>query len=269
MKLSIITINLNNREGLKKTIESVFAQTFKDFEYIVIDGGSTDGSRELIEQNADRFAYWVREPDSGIYNAMNKGIVKAKGEYVLMLNSGDWLANENVLESMVPHLDGTDIVQGNLLISQDGEWLKISGYGRSDLTFRDAYNGVFLHQASFIRKALHDQYGLYDETWRIAGDTAFFLKTLGFGDATFKYVDVTVSYAEPWGLSSNTTPYWKRIHQEEDERYDALLPPRLLRMCKEEEKKVKLYDDLHENRLIWKCVMALRKLAELWGAKKK
>lgn len=269
MKLSIITINLNNCEGLKKTMESVFAQTFKDFEYIVIDGASTDGSRELIEQYADYFAYWVSEPDTGIYNAMNKGLVKAKGEYVLMLNSGDWLANENVLEAMASHLDGTDIVQGNVMVPQKDKWLKSCGCGKSELTFRDVYNGDFLHQASFVRKALHDQYGLYDETWRIAGDTVFFLKTLGFGNATFEYVDVTVSYAEPWGISSSTTPHWKRIHQEEDERYDALLPPRLLKMCKEEEKMVDMYEDLHENRFVWKCAMVLRKLAKMWGAKKK
>ena len=85
MKLSIITVNLNNREGLQKTIDSVVNQTFRDFEWIVIDGGSTDGSKELIEQYADHFAYWVSEPDKGIYNAMNKGIKVAKGEYLQFL----------------------------------------------------------------------------------------------------------------------------------------------------------------------------------------
>ena len=220
MKLSIITINLNNAEGLRRTMESVFAQTFKDFEYIVIDGGSTDGSRELIWQYSDNFTYWVCEPDKGIYNAMNKGIVKSKGEYVLMLNSGDRLVNENVLKNMNAQLDGIDIVQGNVMISWNGKWLKNSGYGKSDLTFRDVYKGRFLHQASFIRKELHNQYGLYEDTWRIAGDTAFFLKTLGFGNATFKYVDITISYVEPGGVSSNGSHLWKQIRMKEYERYD-------------------------------------------------
>ena len=80
MKLSIITVNYNNREGLQRTIDSVVSQTFRDFEWIVIDGGSTDGSKELIKQYADHFSYWVSEPDKGIYNAMNKGILKATGE---------------------------------------------------------------------------------------------------------------------------------------------------------------------------------------------
>ena len=78
MKLSIITINYNNKAGLQKTIDSVVAQTWRDFEWIIIDGGSTDGSKELIEQYQQHFAYWCSEPDKGVYNAMNKGIDKAK-----------------------------------------------------------------------------------------------------------------------------------------------------------------------------------------------
>ena len=89
MKLSVITINYNNAEGLAKTMDSVFRQRFSDFEYIVIDGGSTDGSKDLIVNNQDKIAYWCSEKDSGIYNAMNKGIREASGEYLLFLNSGD------------------------------------------------------------------------------------------------------------------------------------------------------------------------------------
>ena len=91
--LSIITVNLNNCDGLQKTIDSVVGQTFTDYEWIVIDGGSMDGSRELIEQYADCLAYWCSEPDNGIYNAMNKGISRATGEWLLFLNSGDSLFN--------------------------------------------------------------------------------------------------------------------------------------------------------------------------------
>ena len=98
-KLSIITVNLNNREGLRKTAESVVSQTYKDYEWIVIDGGSTDGSKELIEQYAEHISYWVSEPDKGIYNAMNKGIRQAHGEYFLFLNSGDSLCDDDIVES--------------------------------------------------------------------------------------------------------------------------------------------------------------------------
>ena len=106
MTLSIITINYNNRDGLQKTIDSVISQSFNDYEWIVIDGDSNDGSREIIEQYCDRFAYWCSEPDSGIYNAINKGLSHATGEYVQFLNSGDWLYSDNILEKAFSIIDG-------------------------------------------------------------------------------------------------------------------------------------------------------------------
>ena len=95
MQLSIITINRNNKTGLEKTIYSVVNQNYKDYEYIVIDGDSSDGSLEVIKRNEKYFSYWVSEPDSGVYQAMNKGIDRANGEYCLFLNSGDYLKDDN------------------------------------------------------------------------------------------------------------------------------------------------------------------------------
>jgi glycosyltransferase involved in cell wall biosynthesis len=100
IKLSIITINYNNRDGLEKTIRSVIDQRFTDFEFIVIDGGSTDGSVDNIRKYENKINYWCSEKDAGIYNAQNKGIKKAKGEYCLFLNSGDFLYNEDVLNKI-------------------------------------------------------------------------------------------------------------------------------------------------------------------------
>ena len=94
-QLSIITINKNDAKGLEKTLESIWKkQSFKDFEHIIIDGASTDNSINIIKKYASHLSYWVSEPDKGIYNAMNKGIIKAKGNYLLFLNSGDWLEND-------------------------------------------------------------------------------------------------------------------------------------------------------------------------------
>lgn len=94
-QLSIITINRNDAQGLEKTLESIWKkQSFKDFEHIIIDGASTDNSINIIKKYASHLSYWVSEPDKGIYNAMNKGIIKAKGNYLLFLNSGDWLEND-------------------------------------------------------------------------------------------------------------------------------------------------------------------------------
>ena len=113
MTLSIITINYNNLEGLKKTIESVCSQTYRDYEWIVIDGGSTDGSRELIEENKSHIHYWVSEPDNGIYHAMNKGIAQAKGDYCQFLNSGDYYIAPNTLQQVFSHDELADVNYGD------------------------------------------------------------------------------------------------------------------------------------------------------------
>ena len=115
MKYSIITINYNNKDGLKKTIESVINQSCKDFEYIIIDGGSTDGSVDVIRQYADRINYWISEPDKGVYNAMNKGVAQAHGEYLNFMNSGDCFSDNSVLENIAHSLCSYDIVTGKVI----------------------------------------------------------------------------------------------------------------------------------------------------------
>ena len=121
MKLSIITINFNDREGLDKTIQSVINQAYKEFEYIVIDGASTDGSVDVIKKYADKLTHWVSEPDSGIYNAMNKGTQMASGEYCLYLNSGDFLAEDDVLERLFENDFNEDIVSCGLHLFSEKE----------------------------------------------------------------------------------------------------------------------------------------------------
>ena len=115
MKLSIITINYNHKEGLLKTIKSVVNQTYHDIEYIVIDGGSTDGSVDVVKQYEDSISYWVSEPDCGIYNAMNKGVAKATGEYCLFLNSGDSLHGTDSILEFVSKLSGEDLLMGRVM----------------------------------------------------------------------------------------------------------------------------------------------------------
>ena len=112
MKYSIITVNFNNRDGLRKTIESVIHQTCRDYEYIVIDGGSTDGSVDVLKEYDKNIDYWVSEPDKGIYNAMNKGITQAHGEYLNFMNSGDCFYDKNVLENLCEKGLSSDIIVG-------------------------------------------------------------------------------------------------------------------------------------------------------------
>lgn len=267
MKLSIITINWNNADGLKRTMESVLSQTTKDFEYIVVDGVSTDGSIKVMNHFVEKLTSngvqitAKSEPDTGLYNAMNKGVRMAAGDYVLMLNSGDWLADNDVIGKILPHLDGTDIVQGNIIRFKNGRPRVDRGYGKSDINFIDVQQGHFLHQASFCKRNLFEKYGYFDESYKIDGDTVFYIKALGFGNASFKYVDLNIAYFEQGGRSSEENQDWRLRREEEFRRWSTeFFSPRLWATCIESDKKNKLYDKLHRHKWAWNCVMLLVKI---------
>jgi len=149
-KFSIITVNYNNLEGLKKTVESVKNQTYQKFEYIVIDGGSYDGSLEFIKDNESLLDYWVSEPDSGVYQAMNKGIKKASGEYLLFLNSGDHFYNDEVLEKNHKAIKDSDIIYFDLQVVE-GDKKFIKTYPNT-LSFSYFVEDTLPHPATFIKK---------------------------------------------------------------------------------------------------------------------
>ena len=264
MKLSIITINRNNAEGLHRTLESVSAQTYHEMEHVIVDGASTDGSVDVIKEYVDRCmmynVLWVSEPDGGIYEAMNKGLKMCQGEYTLMLNSGDYLVDEHVIERLMPELDGTDIVQGNIVKVEDGKEVVCNGYGKSEITFIDVMKNHFLHQASFCRRELFDIYGYFDESYKINGDTVFYAKCLGFGDATFKYVNQNIAYFDTTGISADPDGKWAVLRKEEDERYAKMFSQRMWDLFYKEEKKIKLYDKLHTHKWSWWLTMAISKI---------
>ena len=268
MKLSIITINYNNAAGLKKTLDSVALQSCTDFEYIVVDGASTDGSVDIIREFEQDLASrisplasrlkWLSEPDTGIYNAMNKGVRLAKGEYTLMLNSGDYLVDENVIGKVLPLLDGTDIIQGNTIEDINDKKFRNRGYGKSDIDFFDVMKGFFLHQASFCRRDMFDKYGMFDESYRIIGDTKFFMICLGKENASFKYVDVDVANYDIHGISAETNGEWARLRMVERQKMrEELYSDRLNVFFTENDKKIRLYNQLHRHKWIWILVMAV------------
>lgn len=268
MKLSVITINRNNADGLRRTMQSVLCQASKQFEYVVIDGASTDDSVSVMNEFCERFSEAgvsvnaVSEPDGGLYNAMNKGLAKAIGEYVIMLNSGDEFVDSKVISSILPILDGTDIVQGNILrLKSDGQHLD-RGYGRSEIDFLDVQKGHFLHQASFCRRDLFDRCGMFDESYRIDGDTVFYIKALGYGDASFKYIDRTIALFDCGGRSSAENVAWSKARSEEFERWSTeLFSHRLWNTCLECDSKVRLYDKLRRHPFLWKVTMLLSRVA--------
>ena len=203
MKLSIITINYNNLEGLKRTYESVVSQTCQDFEWIIIDGGSTDGSKEFIEEHQGQFAYWCSEPDKGIYNAMNKGIAKATGEYLQFLNSGDNLVDDKVIEEFLALGWEEDVISGDIMI--DGDKSKIWKNPKEQvLDFDYMYKGSIYHPSSYIKKKLFEDYGLYDENLRIVSDWKFFLEALIIQCCSYRRWDRVVTNFAYDGMSSKS-----------------------------------------------------------------
>jgi glycosyltransferase involved in cell wall biosynthesis len=207
LKVSIITINKNNASGLQKTMESVFSQTSDEFEYIVIDGSSTDESIRTIQQfNDSRLKQfrWLSEPDTGIYNAMNKGIKMAQGEYVQFLNSGDWLADSSIIEKILKELDNKecDILAGNKIsIRTDGK-IRIEQNTR-EVTLLTFYRSTIHHTSAYIRRVLFEKYGLYDESLRIVSDWKWYLTVAGLNKADVSFCNINVSYFDTTGISSS------------------------------------------------------------------
>lgn len=200
MKYSIITINYNNRDGLRRTIESVVNQTCRDFEYIIIDGGSTDGSVEVIKEYADRIDYWVSEPDKGIYNAMNKGIRQAHGEYLNFMNSGDCFYDEECLYKV-----STSNLKADIIVGRDyhcnpqtgGEFRTIFPRRLSMFTFCKSY---LPHQSTFFRKDICNT--LYDEHYKIVSDWKFYIEKIIFEGCSVDFLDEVIAWREQEGISS-------------------------------------------------------------------
>jgi glycosyltransferase involved in cell wall biosynthesis len=208
MTFSIITINYNERDGLRRTLESVLAQTCHDFEYIIIDGGSTDGSREVINSNADRIDYWVSEPDRGIYHAMNKGTLVAKGEYCIFMNSGDTFYSNDVLEKVMAHNLSSDVVCGDICFGKNNICKN-----PMQVTMKTFYKHTLYHQASFIRTELLKSTP-YDDSMRSAADWKWFMHTLVFENGTYSHLPITIAFFEGGGFSEKQ----RQIGQEEIEK---------------------------------------------------
>ncbi|OAQ38606.1 hypothetical protein A5893_14430 [Pedobacter psychrophilus] len=204
MKISIITINYNNKIGLERTIKSVTCQDYINIEYIIIDGGSIDGSAEIIDKYKSKINYWISEKDNGIYAAMNKGIAKSTGDYLLFLNSGDiFTSNESIASVFLnPNFKIIDIIYGNLsCIDKDGI-VTVLSYPKK-LSFEYFIYFSLPHPATFIRKQLFDTYGMYDESLKISSDWKFFLLMICKNNCSYKFIDITLSEYQLDGISSN------------------------------------------------------------------
>jgi glycosyltransferase involved in cell wall biosynthesis len=197
MKISIVTINLNNFKGLESTLKSVVYQTYKNIEFIVIDGGSIDGSVELLTKYNSKITFWNSEKDKGVYQAMNKGLTLASGEYIIFMNSGDIFYDDDVIYNFTKLCKGEDLIYGLTIWSHTNMyWNPPRG-----IRLRDTINKVLIpHQATFYKLSKIKQIGGYNENYKIVSDWIMFVDFIiqGF---SYNKIELVVCLSEPAGLS--------------------------------------------------------------------
>lgn len=192
-QLSIVTINLNNKAGLEKTIKSVINQSFTDYEYLIIDGGSTDGSLDLISKYAEKISYWVSEPDRGIYDAMNKALHHATGIWINFLNSGDTYYQPDTIARIFEQKISTnyDAILGNIIIRNGTQ---STSHNYNEFLMKITYR--YCHQAVFIRTSCHK---LFNTNYKIVADLDILIDFMN--SKRIKYLDYIVVNYQDDGVS--------------------------------------------------------------------
>lgn len=265
MKLSIVTINYNNAEGLRRTLASVAAQTFRDIEHIIVDAASTDGAVEVIREYAINVGYpvlWSSEKDRGVYDGMNKGIRKASGDYIQILNSGDILAAPDVTERMIDQLltlnssllseNHIAILYGNMLKSYDGKTIinkDTCGGASATESFLYFYRGTLNHDCAYIRRDLFDKYGLYNEDMKICSDWEWYVKAVALGGEKAVYTNIDVTVFDMNGVSESHGKNSKLIKKERREYLEQILPTSVLHDYDEYAFPIEQYKRLKRNHL--------------------
>ena len=212
-KVSVITINFNNKAGLVNTIQSVISQTFSDFEFIIIDGKSMDGSMDVINKYSDKISNWVSEKDEGIYDALNKGLSKATGEYCFFLNSGDYFSSSDVLQKIFSANTNVDIIYGDVKLEINSQLVGEKKHP-DILSKHYLLTEVVAHQAQFIKRKLFEDFGNYDLNYKIAADYEFFIRMIFKHSVSTKHLPLFISSFDISGLSNNP----EKLKQIKEER---------------------------------------------------
>lgn len=204
--VSVVTVCLNERRGLERTIESVRAQTFTAWELLVVDGGSQDGSLEVLERHRDVVAWSTSGRDGGVYDAQNRGARQARGEWLSFLNAGDAFASPDALERALARADGADVLYGDViwekptgerLLSPQPEHLSLAFFMRTALP----------HQATLVRRGVFERHGPFDTSFRIAADHAFFLNAIVVNGAAARHVPAPLAIQASGGLSTRDASF--------------------------------------------------------------
>ncbi|WP_053990077.1 glycosyltransferase family 2 protein [Mangrovimonas sp. TPBH4] len=198
-KISIVTVSFNAEKTIEETIKSVVNQTYSNIEFVIIDGASTDGTLDIIKQYRNKIDMVVSEPDKGIYDAMNKGIKRATGDWILFLGADDTLFDIDTISKCVPYLNSKkySFIYGDVI--------KVPSQERYDGKF-NLYKLIYkniCHQAIFFNQAIFDQLGLYNQVYKVNADWEFNMRV--FQDPTIKtkYIPVVVSRFFEAGLSGH------------------------------------------------------------------
>jgi len=201
MRISIVTVCLNEARTLRETCQSICQQTVQDFEWVVIDGGSTDGSLDILADYQKWMTVLVSEPDRGVYDAMNKGIERATGDYLVFLNAGDKFYSESVLER-VSRTSSVDLIFGDLACQEADGNVTIKSFPET-LPPDFLRHNMLPHQASFFRRGLFQEYGGYDTSYRIAGDYELFCRLLRKGNISTARIPAILAIFSIGGISSD------------------------------------------------------------------
>ena len=206
MKISVITVVYNNARTIKDAIDSVIAQDYNDIEYIVIDGGSTDGTVDIIKSYGNKISHFISEKDKGLYDAMNKGIKLATGDIVGTLNSDDFFHNTSVLSDIAKAFipNGPDAVVGDIVFIKDGQPDKVLRKYSSAKWHpgRFAWGYMPAHPSFYARKHLFDTLGLYKTDYRIASDYELLIRYLYVNKVNWQYIPVITTKMRPGGAST-------------------------------------------------------------------
>ena len=212
-KISIITVAFNSAKTIKGTIESIISQDYNNIEYLIIDGGSTDGTLDIVKSYAEHVKYYVSEPDNGIYDAMNKGIKAATGDVIGILNSDDFYPNSFVLSNVAKLFQkySCDAVYGDLVYVKANDINKIKRYWQAgEYSTSKIKNGWMLpHPTFFVKKKIYTRYGLYDTDLKSAADYEMILKLLYKHNISVHYLPMILVNMRMGGESNKS--FWNRI----------------------------------------------------------
>jgi glycosyltransferase involved in cell wall biosynthesis len=214
-KISVVTVNYNNKVGLEKTVQSVLSQDFNSKEFIVVDGASNDGSVAIIEEYRNHFAFACSEKDNGVFNAMNKGIEKATGDYVIFMNSGDVFYDAQSLGKLAAGAaEEPDFVYANVIFESANQRREV--VFPDVLTFSYLYRKFLPHQATLTKLRLLQKRGGYDEQYKITADSAFIKREIALMGATYKHVSAFTAICELGGMSTDDERYGEQRRKEKN-----------------------------------------------------